>query len=757
MARPRLPGENQDQAADMFTLQQWGSLNTKASRSAIPDNDFSYDLNWFPVGDGNLRTIYAEGATIYGATGGKLIIFKYPFNLDNVRYIAVFLDDGSAVQVKVDDGSTVQIGPAGTFSDGVIIPACAQHGADNIIIVSKYSDNGYWLWDGVSLFSSGTLGFDVVISDGGEDYTSTPTLTAYGGSGTGSSFDVTIANDEVVKASVVNPGSGYVRNDIVALAFSGGGSDDGAAALATVDKTISGVTAIKVLKGGDNYEGDTRITFTGGGGSGAEALITAFSPSKGILEITVINSGSGYTSTPVIGTIDGGPGTGFQGVATMASGQITGITVATGGTNYTTPPEVKITGDGTNAEATANLTGGVVTSITVNKPGTGYTRARVELVGGNQAARATMNIMPFGISGDTVEQYQQRVWVGDGDKYLFTAPESMVDFAASDGGGAVPVIDSFTRHKITKFIQNNFLYRLCDSSVNVISNVQTSGTPVSTTFNDENVDPQVGTSWPETVVAFGRATMFANPTGVYALFGGAAQKVSDQLDGLFANASFNTGADGITPSAAVFDLFSIKCYGILFTTVDPYTGNLANLMAVWDGRKWFLANQIKTLKAITTQELDSKIVAWGDDGVNVFPLFQSPSASLSKIAQTKLSQLNSYIWFKQCNRFYVLAQTNDSNVAEFQVGLDTERGAGALTTADNVVGQLKFLGEDQAPLIFEGTGGDPIDWTVSNIVLYGYRVACYGRLIGVTVTTTATDATLISMSGEYVGNYAPYA
>ena len=761
MVRPSLPGDSKDEGAEAFVLQQWATLNTKASRSAIADNEFSYLLNFFPIGDGNLRTCYAEGSTVYGATGGRSIIYKYMFNLEDERYAAVFLDDGSAVQVKVADGSTISIGGAGTFSDGVIIPACAQHGADNIIIVSTKSDNSYWLWNGSQLFGAGTLGFEVTIEDGGDDYTSTPTLTAYGGSGSGSTYSVDVANDEVIKAEVVTPGSGYVLNDRVALAFSGGGSDDGAALLPVVDKNISGITAIEITNAGQGYSSGAKVSITGGGGSGAQAVITSFSPfdagGVSILEITVINSGSGYTTQPTVSITGGGGGTGFVGVARLEQGQITSVTVATGGTNFTTPPKIEILGDGSGATVTANLSAGVISSISVNTPGTGYTFAYAKITGGNKAARASISIMPFGVSGDTVETYQQRVWVGDGDKYLFTAPDSLTDFAASLGGGAVPVTDSFTRYKITKFIQNNFLYRLCDSSVNVISNVQTTGAPATTSFNDENVDPQVGTSWPETVVAFGRATVFANPTGVYALFGGAAQKVSDQLDGLFANASFNTGADGITPSAAVFDLFSIKVYGILFTTIDPYTGQSANLMAVWDGRKWFLANQIKTLRAIATQELDSKIVAWGDDGTNLFPLFQTPSTQLVKRGQTKLSQLNSYIWFKQGNRFYVLAQTNDADTAEFQVGIDTERGSGTLTTADNVVGELQFLGEDQQPLVWEGSGGSEIEWTISNIVLYGYRVAIYGRLIGVTVQTSASDATLISMTGLYQGHHAPYA
>jgi hypothetical protein len=60
--------------------------------------------------------------------------------------------------------------------------------------------------------------------------------------------------------------------------------------------------------------------------------------------------------------------------ATTSGGFLTIISVAFGGSGYSTPPVVTITGGGgSGGTATANVSGGVVTSITVNNPGTGYT------------------------------------------------------------------------------------------------------------------------------------------------------------------------------------------------------------------------------------------------------------------------------------------------------------------------------------------------------------------------------------------------
>ena len=67
-------------------------------------------------------------------------------------------------------------------------------------------------------------------------------------------------------------------------------------------------------------------------------------------------------------------GTGATGTCAEASGVVTGVTLVTGGTNYTTPPQVfLIGGGGTGAVVTATLTAGVVTALTLVSGGTGYT------------------------------------------------------------------------------------------------------------------------------------------------------------------------------------------------------------------------------------------------------------------------------------------------------------------------------------------------------------------------------------------------
>lgn len=62
--------------------------------------------------------------------------------------------------------------------------------------------------------------------------------------------------------------------------------------------------------------------------------------------------------------------------ATVASGSVTGVTLSSGGSGYSSVPAVTFSGGaGTGAAATAVVTGGVVTAVNVTNGGTGYTSA----------------------------------------------------------------------------------------------------------------------------------------------------------------------------------------------------------------------------------------------------------------------------------------------------------------------------------------------------------------------------------------------
>lgn len=766
MGQVKTPGQQGQEEVQAQTIEKFGGLNTKASRPGIGDEEFSWLQNFVPIGDQNMRTLYAEGEVLYSVPNPlqDQIIFTYAYNIGSTSYQAVFLDDGTAYQIEDVVGTITTISAVdGTFytPGQTTFPGCAQWQSKFLLIVSKSSTDGYWIWNGAALFTAGTLSPDVVMTDSGSGYTSVPTVTAYGGSGSGATFLATIGNNAgegVTAVSVVNPGSGYTIGDQVSLAFSGGGSDDGAAATATVDANVGGVSLVTVTNGGNQYDATSSVSFSGGGGTGAAAIIA--SAIDGVIgSITVINPGTGYTSAPTVAIDNPGSGTGFSAVAEIRNGQITGFTVNTGGTGYDTPPTVTIVGDGFGAQATAVVTTGAISSISIINAGIGYTKAAVLFSGGNRAAQAIVTLMPHGVQGTTVETFQSRVWIGNVTNAYFTAPASPSDFTTSSGGGAYAATESFLRERITCFKQSSgFLYQIADSSINVVSNVQTSGDPPTTTFNNANIDPQVGSPWRDTVQPFGRALVFGNSSGIYALYGGAAEKVSGALDGLFSNATFSTGADGgVTPSAGVATIFGIRYYAFNFTTINPYTGDQETMMALWDGQKWSIATQIGTPIFIATEEIDSELTIWGNDGTNLYPLFQTPSNDLQKVFQTKLRSDPSYVYNKQVNRLYIMAESFLDSPPTFELSIDNENGNGTLQSNLIAGPAIQWLSDGGDVIQFTGAGGADIYFRGTGLGIFGYAVSNYGLLIGITGVTEDEDCRVLSLTALIAPQYSTYA
>lgn len=763
-----LPGQKKGQEPEeptTFTFEDFGGLDTKGKRPAINPKDFSAIENWMPIGAGNLRTLWdREEEPLYETSGGRVIIYYVYYNLGADRFCAVFLDDGTAVQVNTSDGSTTTISAvANTFWDGEErLPHAVQYQAKYLLITSKVSDDAYWAWDGTSLFAPGTLAPQVLLTNsGGGTYVSAPTVTAYGGAGSGATFAATLdAQGHVVDVDVTNPGSGYDHEDLVTLIFTGGGvSQDQARATATVSASSAGVALVLVTNGGSGYTSPL-VAFAGGGGAGAEAFVSGVAAGV-ITDITVTNPGSGYTSIPTITITDGGAGAGATAVAQIKGGQITGITVNSGGSGYVGNPDVLISAPNNTvfpnmqAEATCTVVAGAVTAITVRNPGFGYRSASVQLSGGNGSAEAEVTLMPFGMNGTCLETYQERVWLGDDTRLSWTGADSIRDFSSAGGGGSKPLTQSNLRERLVALKEaNGFLYRLGDSSINVISNVQTSATGV-TTFNDANVDNQIGTAWRDSVQAFGRALVFANPTGFYALFGGGAEKTSPMLDGLFATASFNTGASGLTPTSASATIFGIRVYACLITAADPLDGEMRNLICMWDGQRWWLASQSLDAKILAGQEISSELSAWGASDSAIHALFTTPSEDLEKTFQTKLAGSPSYIIVDQVTRAYYIAQIESGVGGDLIYTVDNQAGAQGIHTR-SCSADLIFIGPGPAPITWTGLASAPLAFTSRGLVIDGFDDATYGNLIGLTVSTSIADLTLISAS-LLLKPYAPQA
>lgn len=747
----------------------FAGINQQASRLAIGDPKAWWLENLVKIGDGNMRAVPDIGAAIYKKAAvdtRKIISFSW-YSIGLINYCIIFFDNGSAIQVSPDTGPTVI--PAGSFYvAGGSYPATVSWGGIYLLISNNNTPNDYWVWDGAVKYSAGGAGPIVTLTSAGQSYVVAPSITVFGGHGSGVVLEPTISNGSVTSLKVTNPGSGYVPGDFVQVLFNGGGSDDsaqltavlqtrsvnqtimlaggsgytsapavvftggggvGATATATVfggsvigvlmtaggtgytsapsvsftggggtgaqaQATLvsAGVASVSVDSGGSNYFGVPALTLQGGLGSGATATAVMSGPAK-LFSIKVTNGGSGYTSLPTVGITDGGAGAGATAIVTGAiGGSITEITLTAEGADYDSPVVAITGGGGSGATATAAVGGGSIASVTVDTAGGGYTSAPAVLVeaGLNNAAAATLELMPFGVSGDSIETYQSQVWLQNpyqipgappvGGVRLSSAPGSISDFATSSGGLAETVTDRFLRRHLTAIRQaNGFLYPFGDSSVGLVANVQVDGSPPTKKLTTQNTDPQTGTHWRDTLQDFSRTILFANEFGVFGLFGGAVTKISGEVDGIFESAQFPTSENPsttgvVTPSAAVANLYNRKLYLLLLRVRDPITLEYSNKMLAWNEQDWSVISQSVEMSFIGTQEINSNLVAWGTDGIGVYPMMQTPSTGISKVWLTKLWGAQDPFLTKVARTLYVQAQNigDPTRAPAFNVTIETE-------------------------------------------------------------------------------------
>jgi len=363
--------------------------------------------------------------------------------------------------------------------------------------------------------------------------------------------------------------------------------------------------------------------------------------------------------------------------------------------------------------------------------------------------------MPTAIAGSAVEVYAGRVWVMNGSVISFSAPGSFKDFSTANGGGNFSSSDSFLRVAFSNLKQTNgFLYLIADSSINYLSGVQTSGSPPTTTFTNQNADPEVGTPWAATVDVFGRNIVFANAFGAHISYGAAVTKISEPLDGVYNTVPNFSGV--VTPSAAKAIIFGHKIWILLLPIIDPYTGQQVNKLFMWDGKKWWSTQQEIGLTYIQHQEINSIITAWGTDTHSVWPLFQTPSQGFTKVVQSRFWDTpGGYEYTKAAVRLWGLFYLYNLTNRNISINVDNEVGTSPQSFALTPASLLWFNNSGQQ-ILWTGAGGAPLTWLGalgSVSVLPPAAAAQQGVLTGLTLVTNALDMAIVSVKvqDEIVG------
>ena len=646
-----------EQKKSYKVVKQFKSLNTKANRTSIEDDEFSWLENAQPVGYANLKIIPTV-SNVTNATG-TIVTFSNTVttfasvNLGLNDFVVGFEANGASEYYNVQKQTTGNVAVAGTFSNAGI--TYSQYNNDRMLILDP--NNGLYSWDGNNTVSIGSIG-TIALTSAGNAYASAPTVTISAPDqigGTQANAVCTILNGNVSTITLLTGGSGYTNGSNVTVTFSGGGGS-GANAIAGITTFVTGTLAFAVVSGGSGYTNtaNTTIAISGGGGTGAVAK--AIIQGNAITQVIMTNNGTGYTNA-------------------------------------------------------ANI------SVTITNPGGsgGNTAVLQPIVNNNQ------NVGVATFSG--------RVWVAQGRTVYYSAAGYYSDFT-SVSAGYLTLTDSTLHGNIIQLLAaNNFLYIFGDDSINVFSDVRVTSTGV-TIFTNTNVSASVGTKRPYAIFPYFRSVLFMNDYGIYALVGSTTSKLSDSLDGMIPNIDFNSPiyAGQVLLNNILCAAFNFRYYDAVFSQSYRY------IQAVFFEKKWFITSQNNSLAYITSVPVLGKIGLYGTDGKTLYRLYNDSSNTIASIVQTALLPMDDNIRTKQALKIGIEG-TNTNAAANLNVTVDSEAGSSPTVVLTSVVGW-----QNNASQIVQWANatGTIIGWTTTGYSLFKSDAKQYGKYLGMTIQSSST-------------------
>ena len=469
-----------EQKKSYAVVKNFTSLNTKANRTAIKEDEFAWIENAMPIGHGNIKITPVQ-SSIKDISNNAIafannVSYLTSANININDFVLAFESNGSAQYVKLDTSGTGNIGnvaTAGTFSASGI--SAAQYKNQRVIIGD--TDNGLFTWDGANLSSIGSVGV-IGIRNAGNGYVTTPSVTL----------------------SAPQELTGNVQATAVASISNVAGSNV--------------ITSITLTNAGQGYTSPPTITIAGGNATvNSTAVASLITFKTGTVSVVMNTFGTGYTNSSNV-TVTIGDGTGWTtratGNAIVNGGQITQVIMSNAGAGYTSNSNVTVllVDSSSPAGSGATATGIVNTDQVVD-----------------------------------VATFSGRSWVAAGRTVYYSAAGSYSDFT-SVSAGTFTLTDSTLHGNIQGLLSaNNFLYVFGDDSINVFSDLRVTTTG-ATLFTNTNVSASVGTKRIYSIFPYFRSVLFMNDYGIYALVGSTTSKISDQLDGIFPYIDFTKPVSG---------------------------------------------------------------------------------------------------------------------------------------------------------------------------------------------------------------------
>ena len=326
-----------EQKKSYAVVKNFTTLNTKANRTAIKEEEFAWIENAMPIGHGNIKVIPAQ--TTVKDSGNSAVSFANTVtsftsaNINVSDYLLGFESNGRAEYFNLTTSTKGNVAAAGTFSASGV--TTAQYKNQNVIIGDP--DKGLFSWDGANLSSIGSVGF-IGIKNAGAGYTSTPSITISAPQETSGNVrataTVTVGSGVVTAITLTNGGQGYTAAPTVTI--SGGGASRNATAVASLVTFKTGTVSVVMNTLGTGYSNASNVTVTIGDSTGwtTRAVGNAIASGGQITQVVMTNAGAGYTSasnvTVVISDSSPSPGTGATATAVVNTDQIVDVATFSG-------------------------------------------------------------------------------------------------------------------------------------------------------------------------------------------------------------------------------------------------------------------------------------------------------------------------------------------------------------------------------------------------------------------------------------------
>ena len=411
-----------------------------------------------------------------------------------------------------------------------------------------------------------------------------------------------------------------------------------------------------------------------------------------------------------------------------AGGVSPNIVVTNGGSGYGSPPSVTISGgSGSGATAHAVLSGGSVTAVVLDTAGSGYKPGDVLTVTfGSGTAAATAIVWPtFSLTPTTLAVYAGRVWLAGARALTWTGTAGFDDAKAADAAGSTTLTDADLVHQITALrALNNFLYIFGDNSIKQIGTITVSGS--NTIFNIVTLSSDQGTPFPKAIASYNRLILFANKVGVYAILGASVEKVSAQMDGIFAALDISQPLQ-----AAVNDLHvSLHTFLLLVRYKDPIAGFTRSLILCFFQNRWFVANQGNALTTICTAPIGGISETFSSSGSDITQLFQSTSP-VPIILRTSLSA-GQELWMGKVGLRAVVA-LNSATLGTLNCSADSENLNPGKPFSLSTAIPVQWINNSGQVVQWVNNLNQPVTWVATGFLYQREPIAASGVYLGLTL------------------------